>query len=52
MRWSDIGYLLSISATKENSSLVKIFSRDHGCITGVVYGSSSKKKKTRASNWK
>ena len=45
MRWSDIGYLLSISATKENSSLVKIFSRDHGCITGIVYGSSSKKKK-------
>ena len=45
MRWSDIGYLLSISATKENSSLVKIFSRDHGCITGLVYGSSSKKKK-------
>lgn len=45
MRWSDIGYLLSVSATKENSSLVKVFSREHGCVTGVVYGSSSKKKK-------
>ncbi|MCI5053970.1 MAG: DNA repair protein RecO [Pelagibacteraceae bacterium] len=45
MRWSDIGYLLSVSANKENSSLAKVFSREHGCVTGVVYGSSSKKKK-------
>ncbi len=45
MRWSDIGYLVSIISSKENSSIIKIFSMNHGCYPGMVYGSSSKKKK-------
>ena len=45
MRWSDIGFLVSINSSKENSSIIKIFSNDHGCYSGIVYGSSSKKKK-------
>ncbi len=45
MRWSDIGYLVSIFPSKENSSIVKIFSKNYGCYSGIVYGSSSKKKK-------
>jgi DNA repair protein RecO (recombination protein O) len=45
VRWSDIGFLVSINSSKENSSIIKIFSNDHGCYSGIVYGSSSKKKK-------
>ena len=45
MRWSDTAYLISIISTKENTSLIKVFSEYHGCYTGLLFGSSSKKKK-------
>ena len=45
MRWSDTAYLISIISSKENTSLIKVFSEHHGCYTGVLFGSSSKKKK-------
>lgn len=45
MRWNDVGYLVSRSSEKENTSIVKVFSRNYGCYSGIVYGSSSKKKK-------
>ncbi len=43
MRWSDIGFIVSKSLTKENSSIIKIFTKEHGCYPGIIYGSSSKK---------
>ncbi len=45
MRWSDTGFLISISSLKENTSVVKIFSEYHGCYVGLLFGSTSKKKK-------
>ena len=45
MRWNDVGYLVSRSSEKENTTIVKVFSRNYGCYSGIVYGSSSKKKK-------
>src|SRR6056300_674087 len=45
MRWNDVGYLISRSSEKENTSIVKVFSRNYGCYSGIIYGSSSKKKK-------
>ena len=45
MRWSDTAYLISIISTKENTSLIKVFSENQGCYTGLLFGSSSKKKK-------
>ena len=50
MRWSDTAYLISIISTKENTSLIKVFSEHHGCYTGVLFGSSSKKK-NQICNW-
>tara|TARA_B100000963_G_scaffold53391_1_gene41524 strand:+ start:6949 stop:7575 length:627 start_codon:yes stop_codon:yes gene_type:complete len=45
MRWSDTGFLVSIFNSKENSSIIKVFSENHGCYTGLLFGSSSKKRK-------
>ena len=45
MRWSDEGYVVSIISSKENSSIIKVFSKNYGCYSGIFYGSSSKKKK-------
>jgi len=45
MRWSDEGYIVSIVSSKENSSIIKVFSKNYGCYSGIFYGSSSKKKK-------
>ena len=45
MRWSDEGYVVSIVSSKENSSIIKVFSKNYGCYSGIFYGSSSKKKK-------
>ena len=45
MRWNDEGYLISFVSTKENSSIVKIFTKNYGVFCGSIFGSTSKKKK-------
>ena len=45
MRWHDDGYLISFISTKENSSIVKIFTKNYGVYSGSIFGSTSKKKK-------
>lgn len=45
MRWNDEGYLVSFVSTKENSSIVKIFTKNYGIYSGAIFGSTSKKKK-------
>ena len=45
MIWDDIGFLLSKNKFNENSSIVEIFTKNHGKISGIIFGSSSKKTK-------
>ena len=43
MIWSDCGYLLSKNKFGENSIIAEFFTENHGKITGIVYGATSKK---------
>ena len=43
MIWSDSGYLLSKNKFGENSIIAEFFCKDHGKISGVIYGATSKK---------
>ena len=45
MRWSDEGYLISVVSSKENTSIIKVFTKNNGYYSGLLFGSSSKKKK-------
>ena len=43
MLWSDCGYLLSKNKFGENSMIAEFFTENHGKISGVIYGATSKK---------
>ncbi len=43
MEWDDSGYLLSKNKYNENSLIVEIFTENHGKVSGVVFGGTSKK---------
>jgi len=43
MHWFDCGYLLSKNKFGENSIIAEFFTQNHGKISGVIYGSTSKK---------
>ena len=43
MYWDDYGYLLSKNKFSENSVIAEIFTENHGKISGIIYGASSKK---------
>ena len=43
MNWQDVGYLLSKNKYSENNSIANFFTENHGKVTGVIYGSTSKK---------
>ncbi len=43
MNWSDSGYLLSKNKFGENSVIAELFTKKHGKISGIIYGSTSKK---------
>jgi len=43
MIWSDYGYLLSKNKYGENSAIAEFFTENHGKISGIVYGATSKK---------
>ncbi len=43
MLWSDCGYLLSKNKFGENSMIAEFFTENHGKISGVIYGGTSKK---------
>ena len=43
MIWSDCGYLLSKNKFGENSIIAEFFTENHGTISGVIYGATSKK---------
>ena len=43
MIWDDTGFLLSKSRYNENSVISEFFTKNHGKISGIVFGGSSKK---------
>ena len=45
MIWTDFGYLLSKNKFGENSIIAEFFTENHGKVSGIVYGATSKKSK-------
>jgi DNA repair protein RecO (recombination protein O) len=45
MNWDDVGFLLSKSRYNENSLIVEIFTKNHGKMSGIIFGGTSKKVK-------
>ena len=43
MIWDDVGFLLSKNKYSENSLIAEIFTENHGKITGIIFGGTSKK---------
>ena len=43
MNWQDKGYLLSKNKYSENNSIAEFYTKEHGKVAGVIYGSTSKK---------
>tara|TARA_Y100000590_G_scaffold268469_1_gene301526 strand:- start:479 stop:1162 length:684 start_codon:yes stop_codon:yes gene_type:complete len=43
MNWSDCGFLLSKNKFGENSIIAEFFTENHGKISGIIYGATSKK---------
>ncbi len=43
MNWNDSAYLLSKNKYNENSIIAELFSENHGKVSGVIFGASSKK---------
>ncbi len=45
MNWDDEGFLISKNRYNENSLIAEIFTKDHGKISGIIFGGTSKKVK-------
>ena len=43
MNWDDIGYLVSKNRYSENSIIAEVFTENHGKISGIIFGGTSKK---------
>ncbi len=43
MIWDDLGFLLSKNKYNENSLIVEIFTENHGKVSGIIFGGTSKK---------
>ncbi len=43
MIWDDKGYLISKTKYNENSSIAEIYTEKHGKISGIIFGSTSKR---------
>ena len=43
MIWDDVGFLLSKNKYNENSLIVEIFTQNHGKVSGIIFGGTSKK---------
>tara|TARA_B100000963_G_scaffold325284_1_gene311419 strand:+ start:8943 stop:9620 length:678 start_codon:yes stop_codon:yes gene_type:complete len=46
MNWDDTGFLLSKNKYSENSLIVEVFTKQHGKISGILFGGTSKKIKS------
>ena len=45
MNWIDKGFLLSKNKYSENSAITEIFTQNHGKVSGIIFGATSKKNK-------
>jgi len=43
MNWNDTGYLVSKNRYNENSIIAEVFTENHGKISGIIFGGTSKK---------
>ena len=43
MNWDDSGYLVSKNKYSENSIIAEVFTENHGKISGIIFGGTSKK---------
>ena len=43
MQWDDKGFLLSKNRYNENSLIAEIFTKNHGKMSGIIFGGTSKK---------
>ena len=43
MNWDDTGFLLSKNKYNENSLISEIFTKNHGKVTGIIFGGTSRK---------
>ena len=43
MIWDDIGFLLSKNKYNENSLIAEIYTKEHGKVSGIIFGGTSKK---------
>ena len=43
MTWDDFGYLVSKNRYNENSLITEIFTKNHGKVSGIIFGGTSKK---------
>ena len=43
MIWDDNGYLISKNRYSENSVIAEIFTKNHGKVSGIIFGGTSKK---------
>ena len=43
MIWDDTGFLLSKNRYNENSIISDIYTKNHGRISGIIFGGTSKK---------
>ena len=43
MNWDDTGFLISKNKYNENSLIVEVFTKNHGKISGLIFGGTSKK---------
>ena len=43
MIWDDRGFLLSKNRYSENSLIAEVYTKDHGKISGIIFGGTSKK---------
>ncbi len=43
MIWDDIGFLISKNRYNENSLISEVFTKNHGKVSGIIFGGTSKK---------
>ena len=43
MIWDDLGFLLSKNRYNENSLIAEIYTKNHGKVSGIIFGGTSKK---------
>ena len=43
MNWDDTGFLISKNKYSENSLIVEVFTKQHGKVSGILFGGTSKK---------